>query len=149
MIRLFRELNPALLSRADRGKNHSQAAPLQYGQPKVAERVSGAELLEKVGELLESDAEDAEESEGGSGPEGEGESDQGRSDEGDQDDDDQEDDGDDGGSEEVGSDEYGEDSDEDSDEEVPSKRRKKSPEQEDLQSDVPPALVPIGQETEV
>lgn len=47
LINLFREINPSLLHKKDRGKNHDpNAHPLQYGEIPISEGVEGIELLE-------------------------------------------------------------------------------------------------------
>ncbi|KAF5825647.1 SDA1 domain-containing protein [Dunaliella salina] len=47
LIGLFRELNPELLAKKDRGKGvDMMLRPAAYGQSQVASRVDGAELLE-------------------------------------------------------------------------------------------------------
>lgn len=57
LIRLYREVNPALLAKADRGRP-TDVVPLQYGENRPADRVPGAELLEKVDLLVNEDEEE-------------------------------------------------------------------------------------------
>jgi hypothetical protein len=47
LIGLFREVNPAMLEKRDRGRGADlQAAPLSYGAARMHSRVEGAELLQ-------------------------------------------------------------------------------------------------------
>ncbi len=47
LIGLFRELNPSLLEKKDRGRGADlEAAPLSYGASQVQSRVEGAQLLQ-------------------------------------------------------------------------------------------------------
>ena len=47
LIGLFRELNPSMLEKKDRGRGADlEAAPLSYGASQVQSRVEGAQLLQ-------------------------------------------------------------------------------------------------------
>lgn len=47
LIGLFRELNPSMLEKKDRGRGADlEAAPLSYGAAQVHSRVEGAQLLQ-------------------------------------------------------------------------------------------------------
>ncbi len=47
LIGLFRELNPSMLEKKDRGRGADlEAAPLSYGASRVQSRVEGAQLLQ-------------------------------------------------------------------------------------------------------
>jgi len=62
IIGLFRELNPALLAKKDRGRGADlDAVPLAYGVQQVAERIDGAELLQRALLSGEQDSEEEEE----------------------------------------------------------------------------------------
>ncbi|CAL8470003.1 g9545 [Coccomyxa elongata] len=70
LIGLFRELNPSLLEKKDRGRGADlEAAPLSYGASQVQSRVEGAQLLQEAEERGDLDDEEDGSDEGEEGDE--------------------------------------------------------------------------------